>query len=84
MKTIELSDVAALGPFVQPGSAAPVLVTENGQMRAAVVPIAGEDAEDLLLSLSPKFAEILERSERRLAAEGGVSSDEVRQQLGLK
>jgi hypothetical protein len=37
----------------------------------------------MLLSINPQFLAILERSQRRLEAEGGLSSDEVRKRLGL-
>lgn len=83
MKTIELGDVAALSPFVRPGSQSPVLLTEHGEARAAVVPLGTDEAEQLLLSLSPEFQAILQRSEKRLASEGGLTSDQVRQRLGL-
>ncbi|HYN00580.1 MAG TPA: hypothetical protein VET25_12595 [Aestuariivirgaceae bacterium] len=46
-------------------------------------PFESEDAEQLLLSLSPIFNEILERSQRRLEQEGGLTTDDVRKQLGL-
>ena len=83
MKTIELSQVAALTPHVQPGSHEPVILTENGQTIAAIVPADEQDVESLLLSINPKFQAILERSQRRLESEGGLSSAEVRGQLGL-
>jgi antitoxin (DNA-binding transcriptional repressor) of toxin-antitoxin stability system len=84
MKSIELADVAALAPFVQPGSRAPVVVTLGGQAVAAVVPIASEEElEDLALSRSEEFQAILQRSQERLEREGPVSSEEVRRRLGL-
>jgi hypothetical protein len=39
--------------------------------------------EDLALSRSDKFNEILRRSQERLDREGGLSTDEVRRRLGL-
>jgi hypothetical protein len=50
MITIDLSEVAALVPHVQPGSREPVIVTHGGQAVAAVFPGSEEDVEDLLLS----------------------------------
>jgi len=84
MKSIDLADIAALGPFIQAGASEPVLVTSHGQTIAAVVPVASaDDLEDLVLSRSAQFETILERSNQRLEKEGGLSSEEVRRRLGL-
>ncbi|MBI3467825.1 MAG: hypothetical protein HY000_32855 [Planctomycetes bacterium] len=83
MKSIELKDVNALAPLIGPGNTEPVLVTSHGQTVAAVVPLTGEDAEDLLLSRSPQFEAMLQRSQQRLDQEGGQSTEEVRRRLGL-
>ncbi len=83
MKTIELSEVSALAPHVQPGSREPVILTQRGQVVAAVFPADDEDVENLLLSTNPQFQTLLERSQRRLESEGGLSSAEVRRRLGL-
>jgi hypothetical protein len=45
--------------------------------------VASADAEDLALSLSPQFEAILARSQKRLEAEGELTSDEVRLRLGI-
>jgi len=52
----------------------------TGDVEADEVPA---DAEDLALSRSPQFAAILARSQQRREAEGGLTSDEVRQRLGI-
>ena len=83
MKTIDLSEVSALAPHVQPGSQEPVIVIENGKTVAAILPADEGDIESLLLSINPQFQAILERSQRRLESEGGLSSAEVRSRLGL-
>jgi len=84
MKSIDLSSVSALEPYVQPGAREPILLTSRGQTLAAVVPVANEDdLEDLMLSRSAEFDAILQRSQERLEQEGGLSSDEVRRRLGL-
>jgi hypothetical protein len=83
MKSIELSDVAALAPHVQPGAMEPLFVTKDGHTVAAVVPTEDKDVEDMLLSIHPEFQAILERSQQRLKSEGGISSAEVRTRLGL-
>lgn len=83
MKTIDLSEVSALTPHVQPGSREPVILLQNGKTVAAILPADEGDIESLLLSINPEFQAILERSQRRLESEGGVSSAEVRSRLGL-
>jgi hypothetical protein len=84
MKSIDLSDVTALEAFVQPGSTEPVLVKSAGHTVAAVVPVASDDdLEDLILSRSPQFDAILQRSQQKLEQEGGLNMDEVRRRLGL-
>ncbi len=83
MITIDLSEVAALVPHVQPGSREPVIVTHGGQAVAAVFPGSEEDVENLLLSTNAQFQTILERSQRRFESEGGMSSMEVRRLLEL-
>jgi antitoxin (DNA-binding transcriptional repressor) of toxin-antitoxin stability system len=83
MKAIEISEVSALAPHVQPGCSEPLLLTDHGRVVATVVPADEDDAHSMLLSINPTFGAILERSRRRLESEGGLSSDEVRKRLGL-
>jgi hypothetical protein len=83
MITIDLSEVSALAPHIQPGSNEPVILTDGGQTVAAVFPASEEDAESLLLSANAQFQAILERSQRRFESEGGIPSAEARRQLGL-
>ena len=84
MKTIDLADVNALKPLIQPGSTETILVQSQGQTVAAVVPVGcDDDLEDLALSRSAEFNAILQRSQDRLEQDGGISSDEVRRRLGL-
>jgi antitoxin (DNA-binding transcriptional repressor) of toxin-antitoxin stability system len=83
MKAIEVSDVSALAPYVQPGCSEPLLLTDHGRVVATIVPADEEDAESMLLSINPRFRAILERSRSRLESEGGLSSEEVRKRLGI-
>jgi hypothetical protein len=75
--------VAALAPHLQSDAKEPLFVTKDGRTIGAVVSAGDEDVESLLLSVNPKFQAILERSQKRLDSEGGLSSDEVRKRLGL-
>jgi len=83
MKSIELSEVSALAPHVQGAAREPLFLTINGHTVAAVVPTDDNDVESLLLSISPQFQAVLEKSQRRLESEGGMSSAEVRSKLSL-
>jgi hypothetical protein len=83
MITLDLSEVAALAPLLHPESGEPVILTQDGQPVGAVFPASEEDVESMLLSTNPQFQTILERSQRRFEAEGGVASEDVRRQLGL-
>jgi hypothetical protein len=83
MKSIDLSDVSALSPFLRTEANEPLFVTENGHTVAAVVPVNEDDVEDLLLSINPQFQAILEKSQRRMETEGSLTSQEVRSRLGL-
>jgi hypothetical protein len=82
MKTIELSDIAALSPHLQSENAEPVVVRSQGKTLAAIVPANDDNVESLLLSINPRFQGILERSEERLKTEGAISAAEVRRRLG--
>ncbi len=83
MITIYLSEVSALTPHLQPESREPVILTRGGQAITAVFPANKEDVGNLLLSTNAQFQAILERSQRSFESEGGVTSAEVRRQLGL-
>jgi antitoxin (DNA-binding transcriptional repressor) of toxin-antitoxin stability system len=83
MRTIELSEVAALVPLLQSENQELLVVTQNGQTVAAIVPANDQEVESLLLSISPTFQAILNRSQRRLESEGAIPSADVRQRLGL-
>lgn len=55
----------------------PIVITRNG--KPAVVMVAPEDAEDLenlVLSRSPRFRALLERSRRSIEAGQGLSEEE--------
>lgn len=83
MKSIELSEVAALVPLVTSNAGEPILLTRDGLTIATIVPTAEQDVESLLLSVNPQFQAILERSQQRLETEGGISAADVRNRLGL-
>jgi antitoxin (DNA-binding transcriptional repressor) of toxin-antitoxin stability system len=83
MKTIQLSEVAALTPHVQSGCDEPLVLMHEGKAVAAIVPADERDVEDMLLSINPQFNAILGRSQQRLEREGGLTPAEMRRRLNL-
>jgi len=50
---------------------------------AALVGVENMDLETASLSTNPQFLALIERSRARQEAEGGISSEEMRERLGL-
>lgn len=85
MKKLEMAKAnAPLSEYAKDVSEEPVILTVNGRPVAALVPIENADLETVTLSTNPKFLALIERSRARQKSEGGVSSKEMRQRLGLK
>ena len=85
MKTIELDQAtASLAEYARIVKIEPVLLTEHGSPVAALLSLENVDLESLSLSANPQFLEIIEQSRARLAAEGGISSEEMRRRFGLE
>jgi len=85
MRTVELDQAtASLAEYAREAKNESVLLTEHGHPVAALVSLENEDAESLSLSANPQFLEIIEQSRARLAAEGGISSEEMRRRFGLE
>jgi prevent-host-death family protein len=85
MKTVELDQAtASLAEYARQVKNEPVLLTEHGHPVAALLSLENVDEESLSLSANPQFLEIIEQSRARLAAEGGISSDEMRRRFGLE
>jgi antitoxin (DNA-binding transcriptional repressor) of toxin-antitoxin stability system len=84
MKKVRLNEATSpLSYYVRKARQEPLIVTENGKVIAALVPVGGMDFESLSVSTNPEFIDLIERSRRRLQEEGGMTSDEVRRKLGL-
>jgi prevent-host-death family protein len=83
-RTIEIAEATGpLAEYAQQVDAGPIVVTENGRPIAVVVAIENADLETVSLSQDARFLALIERSRERQRVEGGISSDEVRQRLGL-
>lgn len=62
----------------------PVIVTRNGKPLASVKSLSGSDWESVSLANNPQFLAIIEKSRRSLKKDGGLTLDQVRQELGLR
>ena len=84
MKSIELNDASApLSEYARNLGSEPLLVTAGGRMVAALMPVDDEDLDRLSLASNPKFVSILESARAQRRAGQGLSSEEVRRELGL-
>jgi hypothetical protein len=82
VKRIDIEDATEpLAAYARRIRKNPLLVTRRGRPIAALVRVEGGDWEDFVVSTSPAFAAIIERSRARQAAEGGLTTDEVKRRL---
>lgn len=82
MKLIEsVEAVGTLAEYASNIQQGPVIVTQQGRPIAALVPIENTDLETVSLSTNPQFLDLIERSRKRVQAEGGISSDEMRRRF---
>lgn len=85
MKTIELADAtAALSVYARRASTEPLVVTVKGKPVAALTAIGSQtDLENLAVSNHPGFKALIERSRRLYPAGSGLTTKQVRKQLGI-
>jgi prevent-host-death family protein len=82
MRDIEKADATAtLAEYTAEIASGAVIVTSEGRPVAALVPIENADLETVSLSTNREFLEVIERSRSRVRAEGGISSEEMRQRF---
>ena len=85
MKTLDMTKATApLAEYAQKVRDEPVIVTQAGKPVAVLVSIDGDDLESTLLSMIPRFLQLIERSRAQLRAGQGISSADLRRELGLK
>jgi prevent-host-death family protein len=71
-----------LNALIAPGQSEPVLITRNGKPAAVLVPVPEDsDVEDLTLSFSPRFWQIIDASRERFARGEGIPLAELRSQF---
>lgn len=85
MKTLEMADATArLKDYARSARREPLLITLKGKPYATLACVGpNTDFENLTVSTHPKFLAIMERSEKRWREEGGLSSKQLREQLGI-
>lgn len=86
MKTVELAEASAsLSDYARRVRKETLLVTRKGKPLATLMAVgAHTDFENLTVTTDPCFMALIERSRRLYPAGTGLSSDELRQQLGIK
>jgi prevent-host-death family protein len=85
MRVIDKAEATAtLAEYTRGVKKEPVIVTRKGKPIAALVSIENADLETISLSTNRKFLALIERSRARQRTEGGISSEEMRQRLGMK
>jgi hypothetical protein len=62
----------------------PTVFTDEGKDVAVLYPVRECDRESLSLSMNPRFMAIINRSRARTKPGTGISSDELRRQLGIQ
>ncbi|MGD9853430.1 MAG: hypothetical protein AB7U20_00610 [Planctomycetaceae bacterium] len=79
MTTLEITDAThPLADYAAELNDAPLVITRDGKVVAALMPIDEDDLDSVALFSNPKFLEILERSRRSLREKGGFTSEEIR------
>ena len=76
---------ASLSDYARKARKETLIVTRRGKPVAALMPIdAHTDLENLVVTTHPTFQAIMERSEARYRAEGGLSSEQARARLAAR
>jgi prevent-host-death family protein len=82
MKTVEFTKATLpLSDYTKKVKKEPFIITKEGRPVAALVSIINADIETVSLSSNPKFIALIERSRLKQKAEGGLSTEEMRQRL---
>ena len=86
MKTLELEAATApLSDYAEQARREPLLLTVKGRPVLALSLVGpGTDLENLAVSAHPKFLAVMERSAARHAAEGGLSTEQMRRRLAAR
>jgi antitoxin (DNA-binding transcriptional repressor) of toxin-antitoxin stability system len=84
MKTIDVSQATgSLGQYARELDREPLVLTVGGRPIAALLPIDDADLDSVALEMTPKFLALIEQARAQRRAGAGLSTDEVRRELGL-
>lgn len=84
MKTIDVRHATGtLADYARALGEEPVVLTDEGQPIAALLPIDEDDLASFALATNPRFFEILEQSRAEDRAGLSLPEAEVRRELGL-
>jgi prevent-host-death family protein len=84
MTRVELRDATgSLSEYTRKARKAPVVVTRRGRPVALLRVVSDEEWEDFVVSSSPAFRRIIERSWKDYEARGGVSLEQIERQFAL-
>jgi len=85
MKTLDVSKATApLSQYARALDQEPLVLTDGDQPIAALMPIDDADLETIALGSNSKFLALLEKARAQRRAGAGLTTDEVREKLGLK
>jgi PHD/YefM family antitoxin component YafN of YafNO toxin-antitoxin module len=71
----------SLGDYINNLDDRPLILTVDGKLVAVLMPIRDADMETVSLSLNPNFIAMLQESRSRLKTEGGISLEQLKQEL---
>lgn len=84
MKRVEMADAtASLSDYARKTRGEPLVVTLRGKPVAALMPLSGEDWEDLVVGSDPGFMALMKRSRARCKPGHGIPLAEIRRKYGL-
>jgi prevent-host-death family protein len=84
MTRVELREATgSLSDYTRKARRGPVVVTRRGRPVAVLRAVSDEDWEDFVVSSSPAFRRIIERSWRDYEARGGIPLEEIERQFAL-
>lgn len=86
MKTLDVTKAQdSLASWARKLRGRPLILTERGKPLMVLVPVEeGTDVESVSLSMNPEFIALIERSRAQHRPGSGISSDEMRSELGIK
>ena len=84
MKHLNLTQATdSLATYIQQLGKEQLVVMQEGQPIAILMPVTEDDWEDVSLGQNPEFLDILEQSRASLHEKGGISLEQLKQHLEL-